>query len=57
MALVQNVKLKVTPADDYEWLINEDTGEVIAEGSKLSAEDVLWGLGYRFAIEVDPFED
>ena len=27
--------------DSYEWLINEDTDEVIAEGQKLAAEDVL----------------
>ena len=28
--------------------------EIIAEGSPLRAEDVLWALGYRFAIEIDP---
>jgi hypothetical protein len=56
MAIIQNVKLKVTAADDYEWLINDDTGEILAEGHKLTAEDVLWGLGYRFAIEFDPEE-
>ena len=54
MALVQNVKLKVTAADDYEWLINDDTGEVLIEGAKLATEDVLWALGYRYAIEIDP---
>ena len=54
--MVEHVKLKVSALDDYEWLINDDTGEVLAEGVKLSAEDVLWGLGYKFAIEVDPNE-
>ena len=54
--MVEHVKLKVTMGDDYEWLIDNDTGEVLAEGHKLSAEDVLWALGYRFAIEVDPNE-
>ena len=56
MALVQNVKLKVSAKDDYEWLINEDTNEIIAEGMKISTEDILWGLGYKFAIEIDPEE-
>lgn len=55
--MVEHVKLKVSVNDDYEWLINEDTDEVIAEAHKLSAEDVLYALGYRFSIEVDPFED
>ena len=52
--MVEHVKLKITVADDYEWLINDDTGEVIAEAPQLRAEDILWGLGYKFAIEVDP---
>lgn len=56
MALIQNVKLKVTAADDYEWLINDDTGEVLIEGPKLATEDILWALGYRFAVEMDPDE-
>ena len=55
--MVEHVKLKVSVNDDYEWLINEDTEEVIAEAQKLTAEDVLWALGYRFSIEVDPEED
>lgn len=54
--MVEHVKLKVTMDDNYEWLIDNDTGEVLAEGHKLSTEDVLWALGYRFAIEVDPNE-
>lgn len=52
--MVQNVKLKVSVDDDYEWLIDRDTDEVLAEGHKLSAEDVLWALGYKFSIEIDP---
>ena len=54
--MVEHVKLKVNADDTYEWLINEDTNQVIAEGYKLTAEDVLWALGYRFAIEIDPEE-
>ena len=54
--MVEHVKLKVSVSDDYEWLINDDTGEILAEGHKLTAEDVLWGLGYRFSIEIDPNE-
>ena len=53
---IKNVKLKVSVNDDYEWLINDDTGEVLVEAPRLSAEDVLWALGYRFAIELDPNE-
>lgn len=52
--MVEHVKLKVSYNEDYEWLINDDTGEVIAEGEKLAAEDILFALGYRFVIEVDP---
>ena len=55
--MVEHVKLKVSINDDYEWLINEDTNEVIAEGPKISTEDVVWALGYRVSIEVDPFEE
>ena len=36
---------------EYEWLVNAETGEVLAEGHQLSAEDVLFALGYRFEIE------
>ena len=54
--MVEHVKLKVSATDDYEWLINNDTGEILVEGRKLTAEDVLWGLGYKFSIEVDPNE-
>ena len=54
--MVEHVKLKISADDSYECLINEDTNEIIAEGSKLSVEDVLWALGYRFAIELDPEE-
>ncbi len=54
--MVEHVKLKITMDEDYEWLINEDTNEVILEGPKLATEDILWALGYRFAIEVDPNE-
>ena len=57
ISMVEHVKLKVSVNDDYEWLINEDTDEVIAEAPKLSAEDVLYALGYRFSIEVDPFDN
>lgn len=57
ISMVEHVKLKVSVNDDYEWLINEDTNEILAEGQKLSAEDVLWALGYKFAIEIDPFEE
>ena len=53
-SMVEHVKLKISATDEYEWLINDDTGEVLIEGIRLSAEDVLWGLGYKFSIEVDP---
>ena len=56
MATVTNIKLKVSMNGDYEWVIDNDTEEILAEGHRLSAEDVLWALGYRFAIEVDPEE-
>lgn len=52
--MVEHIKLKVSYDEQTEWLINEDTNEIIAEGSPLNVEDVLWALGYRFAIEVDP---
>ena len=52
--MIEHVKLKVSYDGQTEWLINEDTNEVIAEGNPLNAEDVLWALGYRFAIEIDP---
>ena len=55
--MVEHVKLKVSADDSYEWLINEDTDEVILEGSKLATEDILWALGYKFAIEMDAPED
>ena len=52
--MVEHVKLKVTANEDYEWLINEDTDEVILEGKvPLATEDILWALGYKFAIEMD----
>ena len=54
--MVEHVKLKVTIDDSYEWLINEDTNEIILEGASLKTEDILWALGYKFAIEVDPDE-
>ena len=54
--MIEHVKLKVSVNDNYEWLINDDTDEVLVEGDHLSAEDVLWALGYRFSIEVDPEE-
>ena len=54
--MVEHVKLKISANDDYEWLINNDTGEVLAEAHRLTAEDVLWALGYRFSIEIDPNE-
>ena len=46
--MIKNIQLIVE--DDYETLINSDTGEIICEGHKLSAEDVLFGLSYRFEI-------
>ena len=46
--MIKNIQLIVE--DDYETLINRDTGKIICEGHKLSAEDVLFGLGYRFEI-------
>ena len=57
VSMIEHVKLKVSVNDDYEWLINEDTDEVIAEAQKLSAEDVLYALGYKFSIEIDPFDN
>ena len=55
--MVEHVKLKISVNDDYEQLINEDTNEVLAESHKLSAEDVLWALGYKFSVEIDPFDN
>jgi hypothetical protein len=55
--MVTNVKLKVSVNDDYEWLIDNATGEILVEAPQLRAEDVLYGLGYKFAIEVDPEEE
>lgn len=55
--MVEHVKLKVSADDSYEWLINEDTNEVIAEGQKIATEDVLYALGYRYVIEIDPLEE
>ncbi len=52
--MIEHVKLKVSYDGQTEWLIDEDTNEIIAEGNPLRAEDVLWALGYRFAIEIDP---
>ena len=52
--MIEHVKLKVSYDGQTEWLINEDTNEILVEGSPLKAEDVLWALGYRFAIEIDP---
>ena len=52
--MVEHVKLKVTADDSYEWLIDEDNGAIIAEGSKIPTEDILWALGYRFSVEIDP---
>lgn len=46
---MDNIILRVS--EDYEWIINKYTGEVIAEGHKLTAEEVLFALGYRFEIE------
>lgn len=34
----------------YEWLIDADTGEILCEGHKLSAADVLFALGYNFEV-------
>lgn len=57
ISMVEHVKLKISANDDYEWLIDEDTNEILAEGHKLAAEDVLYALGYRFSIEIDPFDN
>lgn len=49
--------MKLRVSLDWEQLVN-DKGEVIAEGHHLSAEDVLFALGYRFEIEgIDEDED
>lgn len=40
----------------YEWLIDADTNEVLCEGYKLNAEDVLFALNYNFEIN-DVTED
>lgn len=47
--MIDNVKLIVY--DDFEQLINKDTGEVLVSGHRLRAEDILFALGYRFDIE------
>ena len=52
--MVEHVKLRISYDGSTEWLINEDTNEILVEGSPLKAEDVLWAVGYRFTIEVDP---
>lgn len=52
--MIEHVKLKVSADDSHEWLIDEDTNEVLVDAPQLRAEDVLWALGYRFAVELDP---
>lgn len=37
--------------DGYEWIVNAETGEILAEGHKICAEDVLYALGYRFECQ------
>lgn len=49
--MIRNVRLEV--GDNYEWIINE----VITEGHRLSAEDILFALGYRFDIVERGVED
>ena len=44
------MRIKVWSGGDWEQLI-DDNGEVIVEGHRLDAEDVLFALGYRFDIE------
>lgn len=46
---MDNLILRVS--EDYEWIVDKNTGEILAEGHKLTAEDVLFALGYRFEIE------
>lgn len=46
---MNNLILRVS--EDYEWIVDKNTGKIIAEGHKLTAEDVLFALGYRFEIE------
>lgn len=53
--MIKNVRLEV--GDNYEWIINADTNEVITEGHRLSAEDILFALGYRFDIVERGVED
>jgi hypothetical protein len=45
------MKILLKVWEDYEQIINQDTNEILAEGHSLSAEDVLFALGYRFEIE------
>ena len=52
------MKILLKVCGDYEQIINQDTNEILAEGHLLSAEDVLFALGYRFEIEeVDEMEE
>ncbi len=46
---MDNIVLVVS--EDYEWIVDMNTGEILAEEHKLTAKDVLFGLGYRFKIE------
>ena len=54
--MYEHITLRVNMDNSWERLINNDTGEVLVEGPRLRAEDVLWGLGYKFGIEIDPNE-
>lgn len=51
---MQNLVLKIS--EDWEQLIDKDTGEVLCESHKLDAEDVLFALGFRFEIEESDVE-
>lgn len=53
---MNNLLIKYNRYNDWEQLINKDTGEILCEGHKLDAEDVLFALDYRFEIEED-YED
>lgn len=50
--------MKLITAVDGEWeRIIGDDGQVILEGHRLTAEDVLFALGYRFEIEEVDIDD
>ena len=37
--------------DEWEEIVDKETGQILISGHKLDAEDVLYSLGYKFDME------